>query len=305
MKAKNVPGVMSPWMTSRPPYQITSPMPIAPMSSITGDDSSDTQDWRKLILMIRAFSLLKRPVSCFSVAKALMTRMPLSSSCNMLEMLAFTSGVLAPVPPQGPAEQRQREPGDGQDDDGPARQFEVLLEHHVQQADHGDHLPDDLYERGQALPDHAHVVDDARHERPDLRFLIEMQGQGDDFLEQFLPHGFQHVQRAVMHTPVCQVAPGTFQGRQYDEGQRHIQKGRAVLPDEDVVERGLDQPCRAGRSPGNDGGSQQRDDHGPFVGEEIPEHPQSQPEFFPAALGAFLLGLFLFTHSLFLDEMAS
>ena len=124
-----------------------------------------------------------------------------------------------------------------------------------------------------------------------------MQGQGDDFLEQFLPHGFQHVQRAVMHTPVLQIAPGTFQGRQYDEGQRHIQKGRTVLPDEDVVERGLDQPCRAGRSPGNDGGSQQRDDHGPFVGEEIPEHPQSQPEFFPAALGAFLLGLFLFTHS--------
>ena len=77
----------------------------------------------------------------------------------------------------------------------------------------------------------------------------------DDFLEQFLPHGFQHVQRAVMHTPVLQVAPGTFQGRQYDEGQRHIQKGRTVLPDEDVVERGLDQPCRAGRSPGNDGGS--------------------------------------------------
>lgn len=92
-------------------------------------------------------------------------------------------GILAPVPPQGPAEQRQREPGDGQDDDGPARQFEILLEHHVQQADHGDHLPDDLYERGQALPDHAHVVDDARHERPDLRFLIEMQGQGDDFLK--------------------------------------------------------------------------------------------------------------------------
>ena len=55
-----------------------------------------------------------------------------------------------------------------------------------------------------------------------------MQGQGDDFLEQFLPHGFQHVQRAVMHTPVLQVAPGTFQGRQYDEGQRHIQKGRTV-----------------------------------------------------------------------------
>ena len=96
MKAKNVPGVMSPWMTSRPPYQITSPMPIAPMSSITGDDSSDTQDWRKLMLMIRAFSLLKRPVSCFSVAKALMTRMPLSSSCNMLEMLAFTSAFLRP-----------------------------------------------------------------------------------------------------------------------------------------------------------------------------------------------------------------
>ena len=206
-------------------------------------------------------------------------------------------GVLAPVPPQGPAEQRQREPGDGQDDDGPARQLEILLEYDVQQADHGDHLPDDLDERGQALPDPAHVVDDARHERPHLRLLIEVQGQGNDFLEQFLPHGFQHMQRAVVHAPVLQVAPGALQGRQHDEGQRHVQKRLAVLPDEDVVERGLDQPCRACRSCGNDAGSQQRDDHSPLVREEVPEHPQSQPEFFPAALGAFLLGLFLFTHS--------
>ena len=62
------------------------------MSSITGDDNSDTQDWRKLMLMIRAFFLVEAPrFLLFRWRKALMTRMPLSSSCNMLEMLAFTS----------------------------------------------------------------------------------------------------------------------------------------------------------------------------------------------------------------------
>ena len=96
MKAKKVPGVMFPCTTSRPPYQMTSPMPSAPMNSITGEDSSETQDWRKLMRMIFAFSLLKRSVSSFSVAKALITRMPLKSSCNMLEMLAFTSAFLRP-----------------------------------------------------------------------------------------------------------------------------------------------------------------------------------------------------------------
>ena len=57
----------------------------------------------------------------------------------------------------------------------------------------------------------------------------------DDFLEQFLTHGFQHMQGAVVHAPVLEVAPGPFQGRQHDEGQRHVQERRAVLPDEDVV----------------------------------------------------------------------
>ena len=160
-------------------------------------------------------------------------------------------GVLAPVAAERPAEQGQRERGHGQHDHGPAGQLEVLLEDHIQQADHGDHLPDDLDERGQALPDHAHVVDHARHERAHLRGFVEVQGQGDDLAEQFLTHGFQHAQGAVVHAPILEVASAAFQGRQDDEGQRHVDERGGVLPDEDVVQRGLDQPRRARRGGGH------------------------------------------------------
>ena len=172
-----------------------------------------------------------------------------------------------------------------------------MLEDHVEQADHGDDLPDDLDEGGEALPDHAHVVDHPGHERAHLRLFVKVQGQVDDFVKKLLPQLFDDAQGAEMHTPVLYVAAHALQRRQSDEGQGHVDEGLRVLPDEDVVERGLDEPCRARCGGRNHARRDQCHQHGPLVGQEVAEDPQGQPDFLVTAFGSGEGGVFLCAHA--------
>ena len=185
-------------------------------------------------------------------------------------------GVAPAVAAQGAAEQHKGKARHRQNNQRPARQPEILVKNHPQQPGHGQHLAQNLHHGRQTLPDHADVVDDPRHEHPDLRALVKAQRQADDLAEQFLPHLFQHAERAVVGTPVLHVTADALDERQGNERQRHIEQGRRVLADENVVQRGLDEPGRARRGRGDQAGGEQGRQHHPLVRPEEPQHAQSE-----------------------------
>ena len=72
---KNDPGVMSPWMTRNPPYQMIPAMPITPITSMCEEPRDDT--WMDFIRFSSTARLCvrKRSRSTCSRLKALTTRM--------------------------------------------------------------------------------------------------------------------------------------------------------------------------------------------------------------------------------------
>ena len=165
----------------------------------------------------------------------------------------------------------------GEDEDGDQRQYPLAKEHDGEEGGNGADLAHAHHEhRGRQPRQAVHVVDDTGHQLRRMDLRVEGQRHALDMAVELPPDAGDHALADGRHQVGLPVAPKPLDDVGAEEHEGKDLEHEEVALDEDVVQRGLDEPgdeTLAGRHHQGHGAAQ--DEQGQ-VGPEIRPQPQEQ-----------------------------